>query len=83
MLFFETSAKTSENLNLMMFTAISQLPFFSQFDIDKNVLIAELQKLNAIIEEKPKEPVMIVQDKEGNVKHTTIQIKRKKRHCAC
>ena len=54
MLFFETSAKTSENLNLMMFTAISQIPIFSQFDIIKNVLIAELQKLNAIIEEKPK-----------------------------
>jgi len=83
MLFFETSAKTSQNLNLMMFTAISQLPFFSQFDIDKNVLIEELKKLNSIIEEKPKEPVMNVQDKEGNVKQTTIVIQRKKRGCAC
>ena len=83
MLFFETSAKTSQNLNLMMFTAISQLPFFSQFDIDRNILIAELQKLNAIIEEKPVEPVMNIQDKGGNVKQTTVVIKRKKKHCAC
>ena len=85
MLFFETSAKTSQNLNLMMFTAISQLPFFNQFDIDKNVLIAELQKLNSLIEEKPIVPVMKVQDKEGNVKQTTTYIiqRKKKKNCAC
>ena len=83
MMFFETSAKTSQNVNLMMFTAISKLPFFSQFDIDKNLLIQELQKLNSIIEEKPKEPIMNIKDQEGNVKPTTIVIKRKKRSCPC
>ncbi len=31
-----------------------------------------ITKINGIIEEKPKEPVMIVKDKEGNVNHTTI-----------
>ena len=48
-----------------------------------NFLIKEIKKLNSIIEEKPKEPVMNVQDKEGNVKQTTIVIQRKKRGCAC
>ena len=83
MLFFETSAKTGENVNLMMYTAISKLQFFSQFDMDKNILIQELQKNNSQVEEKPKEPVMNVKDKEGNVKPTVITIKRKKRSCAC
>ncbi len=67
----------------MMYTAISKLQFFSQFDMDKNILIQELQKNNSQVEEKPKEPVMNVKDKEGNVKPTIITIKRKKRSCAC
>ena len=83
MMFFETSAKTSENLNLMMYTGIAQLPFFSQFDIDKNALIEELKKLNCKAEEQPKEPVMNIKDEEGNVKPTKIIIKRKKKNCAC
>ena len=83
MMFFETSAKTSENLNLMMYTGIAQLPFFSQFDIDKNALIEELKKLNCKVEEQPKEPVMNIKDEEGNVKPTKIIIKRKKKNCAC
>ncbi len=89
MLFFETSAKLNQNINLMMFTAISNLPFFSQFNIDKNTLIEELQKLNSKIEEKPqeikepKEPVMNIQDNTGKVSPTTVVIQRKKRGCAC
>ena len=51
--------------------------------MDKNILIQELQKNNSQVEEKPKEPVMNVKDKEGNVKPTVITIKRKKRSCAC
>ena len=46
MLFFETSAKKPSNINLMMFTAIAELPFFSQFEIDKESLIKELQEVN-------------------------------------
>ena len=84
MMFFETSAKTGNNINLMMYTTISKLPFFSQFDIDKNVLIEELQKLNTLSEEKPKEPVMNVKDNRGNTQQIRITIeKKKKRHCAC
>ena len=47
MLFFETSAKNRNNIDLMMFTTIAQLPFFSQFQIDKDELIKELQTLNS------------------------------------
>ena len=89
MLFFETSAKTCQNINSMMFTAISYLPFFSQFNIDKNALIEELQKLNSKIEEKPKEikevkePIMNVQDNTGKVVQAAVVVQRKKRGCAC
>ena len=84
MMFFETSAKDGSNINLMMYTGISKLPFFSQFDIDKNALIEELQKLNSSIEEKPKEPVMNVKDDKGNTQQIKIIIeKKKKRGCAC
>ena len=78
MMFFETSAKTSNNINFMMYTAISHLPFFSQFDIDKKILTEELQKLNAVIEEKPQEPIMNVKDEEGKTQQVII-IKRKKK----
>ena len=83
MMFFETSAKTSQNLNLMMYTAIAELPFFSQFDIDKNTLIEELKNLNCKTEEQPKEPIMNIKDEKGEVKQTKIIIKRKKKNCAC
>ena len=83
MMFFETSAKTSQNLNLMMYTAIAELPFFSQFDIDKNTLIEELKNLNCKTEEQPKEPIINIKDEKGEVKQTKIIIKRKKKNCAC
>ncbi len=83
MMFFETSAKTGNNINLMMFTAIAELPFFSQFDINKNILIEELQKLNSITEEKPKEPIMNIKDNQGNTKEIKIIYKKKKSHCPC
>ena len=82
MMFFETSAKTSNNINLMMFTAISKLPFFSQFEIDPENLIKELENLNCkntkIVPEKKED----LQMKEEEGKPTRIIIKRKK-NCAC
>ena len=47
MLFFETSANYSTGVNNMMYTCISQLPFFDPFQVDKQVLIQELEKNNA------------------------------------
>ena len=43
MIFFETSAKSGNGVNNMMYTCIAKLPFFDQFKIDdKEQLIKEL-----------------------------------------
>jgi len=47
MIFFETSAKSSTGVNNMMYTCISNLPFFETFQVDKQVLIKELENNNA------------------------------------
>ena len=46
MYFFETSAKNSTGVNNMMYTCISLLPFFEPFQVDKQVLIQELENNN-------------------------------------
>jgi small GTP-binding protein len=86
MMFFETSAKKPSNINLMMFTAIAELPFFSQFEIDKQDLIKELQSVNAkggnVIEEKKEDLQMKDNENQPN-QPTKIIIKRRKNNCAC
>ena len=86
MLFFETSAKTTNNIDLMMFTAIAQLPFFSQFQIDKDKLIKELQSINgqkeAIVEEK-NEDLNMKGENNNNEQPTKIIIRKRKKNCAC
>ena len=76
MMFFETSAKKMTNINMMMFTGIAQLPFFSQFDIDKDELIKELQSLNSkggnIVEEKNED--LKVRGEDNNIQKTKIII---------
>ena len=48
MLFFETSAKSGEGVDNMMYNCISKLPFFDQFKIDnKDNLIRDLSKVNS------------------------------------
>ena len=87
MLFFETSAKNRNNIDLMMFTTIAQLPFFSQFQIDKDELIKELQSLNSkfgnIIEEKNEDLQIKEDDNNNNAQPTKILIRKKKKNCAC
>ncbi len=86
MFFFETSAKKNTNINLMLFTAIAELPFFSQFEIDKENLIKELQSMNCkggnVVEEKNEDLKMKDDDNQAN-KPTKIIIKRRKNNCAC
>ena len=86
MLFFETSAKKRTNIDLMMFTAIAQLPFFSQFQIDKDVLIKELEHLNnkfgTIIEEKSGD--LKIKDQDNIPQQPTkIVIRKRKKNCGC
>ena len=47
MIFFETSAKASTGVSNMMYTCISQLPFFESFQVEKEALIQELAKVNS------------------------------------
>jgi hypothetical protein len=40
-LYFEISAKTGFNINKMFYTAVAQLPFFDNFDVDNKADLAE------------------------------------------
>ena len=90
MMFFETSAKSGQNINLMMYTAIAELPFFSQFDVDKETLIRELETLNSknvqnsiydIVKDKKNDGDLNVagQNAAGNI----VLMKKKKKGCGC
>ena len=90
MMFFETSAKSGQNINLMMYTAVAELPFFSQFDVDKETLIRELETLNSkniqnsiydIVKDKKNDGDVNVagQGGTGNI----VLVKKKKRGCGC
>ena len=47
MFYFETSAKSGEGVNNMMYTCISFLPFFEQYKNNNNEsLIQDLMKIN-------------------------------------
>ena len=46
LMFFEVSAKTNESVQKMFYTALSELPFFEQFELEKNKLIEELENEN-------------------------------------
>jgi hypothetical protein len=47
MIFFETSAKNAIGVSNMMYTCIAQLPFFEQFQVEKESLIQELANNNS------------------------------------
>ena len=88
MMFFETSAKNCYNINLMMFTTIAKLPFFSQFEIDKDDLIKELEKINGkegnVVEEKKNDLNIKQEDNNNNqVQPTKILIRKRKQNCCC
>ena len=69
LLFFEVSAKNGENVNKMMYSSISELPFFEQFQVNKEELIKDLEignhkkELNSIYD--------IVKDQNNNKKNET------------
>ena len=47
MCFFETSAKNATGVSNMMYTCIAKLPYFDQFQVDKENLIQELANNNS------------------------------------
>ena len=47
MLFFETSAKNATGVSNMMYTCIAKLPYFEQFEVERENLIQELANNNS------------------------------------
>ena len=47
MIFFETSAKNSNGVSNMMYSCIAKLPFFEQFQVEKEKLIEDLANNNS------------------------------------
>ena len=84
--FFEVSAKTNQNVKLMFYTAVSDLPTFSEGATNKENLIKELQEENGV-ENVPegnnsKEQVPM-QEKTMNVDGKNQPVKKKKKGCGC
>ena len=95
MKFFETSAKNGENVNRMMYSCIAELPFFEQFNVDKETLIKELENINSkkeqnsiydIVKEKKEEKVVGLnvngqQQGQNVVVPGKLELKKRKRGC--
>ena len=48
MMFFETSARSGEGVDNMMYSSIVKLPFFDQYKFEnKEILIKELTRINS------------------------------------
>ena len=85
--FFEVSAKTNDNIKLMFYTAIVDLPTFAEGATNKENLIKELQEENGVenvqegtnVNKKQPEPqdTIVV-----NGKPQTVQ-KKKNKKCGC
>ena len=85
--FFEVSAKTNENIKLMFYSAVADLPTFAEGASNKENLIKELQEENGVenVQEgnKPNEPKPQVNtglNVNGQQKNETKKIKR---NCGC
>ena len=81
-MFFETSAKTNENIRKSFYSALAELPFFEQFNMNKNKLIDELEEENEVKVTGPtlKEPAT------NNINVRDVQEKtqiNKKSRCKC
>ncbi len=80
-MFFETSAKTNENIRQAFYSALAELPFFEQFSMNKNKLIDELEEENEVKVTGPtiKEPAV----NHINVKGVTENNIGKRSRCKC
>ena len=94
MLFFETSAKNASGVNIMMYSCISQLPFFDQVEVDKETLIQELSNNNnnknteggifeIDIDKNAKNNNNMEQNQTNIVLKTKNNEEKKKKSCGC
>ena len=86
--FFEVSAKTNENIKLMFYTAVADLPTFAEGASNKENLIKELQEENGVEnivegnnpgDNKQQEGESINVDGKNKV----VEKKKRKKNCAC
>ena len=93
--FFEVSAKNGEKVNKMMYSSIAELPFFEQFELNKEELIRDLEgnnkkELNSIYDivkdqnnGKKDLNVNIPKDTPNNENTRIILVQPKKRNKCC
>ena len=84
--FFEISAKTGENVKLMFYTAVADLPTFAEDASNKENLIKELQQENGVVNvqegNNPNEPE-VQANNNGLQVNNQISRKKQKKGCGC
>ena len=84
--FFEVSAKTGENVKLMFYTAVADLPTFAEDASNKENLIKELQQENGVVNvqegNNPNEPE-VQANNNGLQVNNQISRKKPKKGCGC
>ena len=91
MIFFETSAKNSNGVSNMMYSCIAQLPFFEQFQVEKEKLIEDLANNNSKtteagifdIEVEKNNNNMDNAENSSNIVLNKKNLEVQKRGCAC
>ena len=91
MLFFETSAKNATGVSNMMYTCIAKLPYFEQFEVERENLIQELANNNSKnteggifeikIDKTNNNPVNA--DNSSNIILNKNNIEKEKKKCGC
>ena len=91
MLFFETSAKNATGVSNMMYTCIAKLPYFEQFEVERENLIQELANNNSKnteggifeikIDKTNNNPVNA--DNSSNIVLNKNNIEKEKKRCGC
>jgi len=84
--FFEVSAKSNENVKLMFYSAVSDLPTFADGASNKDNLIKELQEENGVENIQEGNNAQASTPQEGNTMNVNGQaqtIKKKKKGCGC
>ena len=84
--FFEVSAKSNENVKLMFYSAVSDLPTFADGASNKDNLIKELQEENGVENIQEGNNAQASTPQEGNtmnVNGQTQTVQKKKKGCGC
>jgi len=84
--FFEVSAKTNQNIKLMFYTAVSDLPTFGEGATSKENLIKELQEENGVENIQEGNDANSSEPQQGNslnVDGKNQTVKKRKKGCGC